>query len=41
MRWFYERDLVSLERHLEADRWTPKGPAHILPDGWPDKTPSE
>jgi hypothetical protein len=27
---------VSLEQHLDANRWTPPD---ILPDGWPDKTP--
>jgi len=31
--------LVSLEQHLEADRWTRQGSPDILPDGWPDKTP--
>jgi hypothetical protein len=34
-----ERLADSLEQHLEADRWRPQGPPHILPDGWPDKTP--
>jgi hypothetical protein len=37
----FRKWLVSVEQHLEADRWTPKGPPHILPDGWPDKTPRE
>jgi hypothetical protein len=43
-RRFDKRDtfrewLVSVEQHLEADRWTRKGPPDLLPDGWPDRTP--
>jgi hypothetical protein len=26
--------LAALERDLVADRWTPDGRPHILPDGW-------
>ena len=31
--------LVTMEQHLAAERWRPDRPPHILPDGWPDKTP--
>ena len=32
------RDWIeALERDLVADRWTPEGTPHILPDGWRDK----
>jgi len=33
--------LVTLDRKLTARRWAQDGPPHILPDGWPDKTPSQ
>jgi hypothetical protein len=33
--------LVSVEQHLEAERWTRDGPPDLLPDGWPDKTPQD
>lgn len=32
--------LVVLERSLEGQRWRRDGPPIILPDGWPDRTPS-
>jgi hypothetical protein len=32
--------LVTLEQNLTAEQWNPDGSPHILPDGWPDKTPS-
>ncbi len=28
--------IVSLERDLLAEDWTPDGPPHVLPDGWRD-----
>jgi hypothetical protein len=31
--------LQGFEEQLANDRWAPDGPAHILPDGWPDKPP--
>lgn len=31
--------LQAFEERLAHDRWAPDGPAHILPDGWPDKPP--
>ena len=31
--------LKAIERNLTAEQWTPDGPPHVLPDGWPDKTP--
>ena len=33
--------LVALERSLEGQRWRQDGPPIILPDGWPDRTPSQ
>jgi len=33
--------LVSVDRHLMAAQWTQQGAPQILPDGWPDKTPSQ
>lgn len=31
--------LETIEHDLAGQRWAPDGPPHILPDGWPDKTP--
>ena len=31
--------LHAFEKRLEDERWATDGPAHILPDGWPDKPP--
>ncbi len=31
--------LESLDRDLTEQHWAPDGPPHILPTGWPDKTP--
>jgi len=31
--------LMALEQRLAHEQWTPDGPAHVLPDGWPDKPP--
>jgi hypothetical protein len=31
--------LHAFEKQLDDERWAPDGPAHILPDGWPDKPP--
>jgi len=31
--------LVTLDRSLMARQWAQNGAPHILPDGWPDKTP--
>lgn len=33
--------LVSLDHRLIAERWLQNGPPHILPNGWPDKTPPQ
>ena len=32
--------LVTIEQSLAAENWNADGAPHILPDGWPDKTPS-
>ncbi|HET9833606.1 MAG TPA: hypothetical protein VFP91_17920 [Vicinamibacterales bacterium] len=32
--------LMTIEQNLAAENWNPDGAPHILPDGWPDKTPS-
>jgi hypothetical protein len=32
--------LVALERSLGDQQWRRKGPPLILPEGWPDRTPS-
>ena len=32
--------LVTIEQELAAEHWNADGAPHILPDGWPDKTPS-
>lgn len=32
--------LIALERILSGQRWRRNGPPVILPDGWPDRTPS-
>ena len=31
--------VIAFEKRVDAERWAPDGPAHILPDGWPDKPP--
>jgi hypothetical protein len=31
--------LETFEKRLADERWEADGPAHILPDGWPDKPP--
>ena len=31
--------LQAFEKRLEAERWAPDGPAHLLVDGWPHKPP--
>ena len=31
--------LVTLEEELAADQWTASAAPHVLPDGWPNKTP--
>jgi hypothetical protein len=31
--------LVTLDRKLTVRRWVQNGPPHIVPDGWPDRTP--
>jgi hypothetical protein len=31
--------LVGLHQRLIAERWRQDGAPHILPNGWPDKTP--
>ena len=31
--------LETIEQHLLADRWQRGKTPHILPDGWPDRTP--
>jgi hypothetical protein len=33
--------LVSLDQKLLADRWAQHGAPQILPDGWPDKKPTQ
>lgn len=33
--------LVALESGLSGQRWRRKGPPVLLPDGWPDRTPSQ
>jgi hypothetical protein len=35
---FRER-LMALEQQLQHEHWEPDGPAHVLPDGWPNKPP--
>jgi len=37
---FRER-LLALERELETERWRRTGPMIVLPDGWPDKRPTD
>lgn len=32
--------LIALETSLTGQQWRRKGPPMILPDGWPDQTPS-
>jgi len=32
--------LVTMDTTLAAGRWPQNGGPHILPDGWPGKTPS-
>ena len=32
--------LQQMEQELAAQQWTPDGQPHVLPDGWPDKTPA-
>lgn len=31
--------LLALEADLATASWKPDGAPHVLPDGWPDKTP--
>jgi len=31
--------LTAFEERLAKDRWAADGPAHVLPDGWPDRPP--
>ena len=33
--------LVTLDQKLTSRQWAQNGPPHILPDGWPDKPPSQ
>jgi hypothetical protein len=33
--------LVALEDSLSGQQWRRNGPPIILPDGWPDRTPSQ
>ena len=37
----FRRWLVALETRLAGEGWALAGPPHILPDGWPDKTPQK
>ena len=35
----FREGLMALEQQLQHEEWIPDGPAHVLPDGWPDKPP--
>ncbi len=37
----FRKRLLALERSLSCQRWRRKGPPIILPDGWPNRTPSQ
>jgi|tagenome__1003787_1003787.scaffolds.fasta_scaffold20655048_3 hypothetical protein len=31
--------LADIEQRLASDQWRQVGPPHVLPEGWPDRTP--
>ena len=35
----FREGLMALEQQLQQEQWTPDGPPHVLPDGWPHKPP--
>jgi len=35
----FREALMALEQQLQHEQWTPDGPPHVLPDGWPHKPP--
>ena len=37
----FQRRLIEIEEGLGGQRWRRTGPPLILPDGWPDRTPSQ
>ena len=37
----FQKRLAEIEEGLSGQRWRRNGPPVILPDGWPDKTPSQ
>lgn len=36
----FQKRLLEIEESLGGQRWHRSGPPLILPDGWPDRTPS-
>ena len=37
----FQRRLIEIEDGLAGQKWRRSGPPLILPEGWPDKTPSQ
>jgi hypothetical protein len=37
----FQSRLLEIEQGLSGQRWRRSGPPVMLPDGWPDRTPSQ
>jgi hypothetical protein len=37
----FQTRLLAIEQGLSGQRWRRSGPPVVLPDGWPDRTPSQ